>query len=35
MITAFLAISGLNDPHALATSIVILSNSKEIWVAAE
>jgi hypothetical protein len=35
MITALLAISGLIEPHAVATSIVILSNSKEIWVAAD
>jgi hypothetical protein len=35
MITVFLAISGLIEPHAVATSIVILSNSKQIWVAAD
>ena len=35
MITALLAISGLIEPHAVATSIVILSNSKTIWVAAD
>jgi hypothetical protein len=35
MITVLLAISGLIEPHAVATSIVILSNSKEIRVAAD
>ena len=35
MITALLAMSGLIEPHAVATSIVILSNSKTIWVAAD
>src|SRR5258705_11786508 len=35
MIPALLAVSGLIEAHAVANSIVILSNSKEIWVAAD